>query len=246
MRDPSGVTRAHLEDQRNSVSNPGSDEVIRDAAIRAKVGRIIELPPESSKSRWALFSSNQLVNLAVGFILTGAIGTWLTTCYQSVADAHKREAEVRETRRSERLKTLDSVGAVLNEGSYRLGRLYGAKENQEPQAHLLKLWDTLFDFNSELAKREFLDAARLCAHFGAEANRRYGDVVQTFHGLSYRIRPTQSEDTLQFRNDYLTWRTQLFNLTTYLAVAANNPSLTDSTSGCRLPPSGFGPGGRRR
>src|SRR6266511_1747857 len=94
------------------------DEVLTDAAIRAKVARVVELPSERKDTLWRSLSSNGLVNLVVGFLLTGLLGSWLTARYQSAADAHRRAAELREIHRSERLSTLDTIGAVLNEGYY--------------------------------------------------------------------------------------------------------------------------------
>jgi hypothetical protein len=213
-----------------------TDEIIRDAAIRAKVATIVESGGNEKDSRWKRFSSNSLINLIVGFLLTGLIGTWLTTCYQSAAEDNRRAAELREVRRSERLATLDTVGAILNEGYYIYGIYYDAKSRHDRENSTARRAD--FErFNERLEKREILDAARLCVHFGESANDRYVNIVAYFHAINPLLRRYNGDSVEGKALGELIYllRDALFGLTRYLATEANSSSVNPSEN-CRVPP----------
>jgi hypothetical protein len=235
----------HSQDDPPADAN-SVDGIVRDEAIRAKVASVVQLTANEREGFWRRLSSNSLVNLVVGFLLTGLIGSWLTTCYQSAADANRRQAELREVRRSERLLTLDTVGTLLNEGYYIYGIYYDAMFRGDRTT--LRLRRSAFErFNERLEKREILDAAHLCAHFGRQASDMYIQILESFHGLNPRLRRyagNLGKDTLLGTALY-DLRDDLSRLTTFLAVQGTSPSPDTAGVECRVPPpppSGFGKG----
>jgi hypothetical protein len=222
------------------------DGIVRDEAIRAKVASIVQLRPQEREGAWKRLSSNGLVNLVIGFLLTGLVGSWLTSRFQSAADEDRREAELREVRRSERLLTLDTVGTLLNEGYYTYGIYYDAIARRDSTT--LRSRRSAFErFNERLEKREILDAAHLCAHFGRQASDMYIQILESFHGLNPRLRHyarDPGKDTL-LGNVLYGLRDDLSRLTSYLAVQATSPLADTAGVKCRVPPpppSGFGQG----
>ena len=104
------------------VPNPDPTPTITDAAIRARVATIVELPSAETPSRLERLSRNTVVQLFLGFVLTGVVGSWLANYYQSKSQESRLAFDRQATLRQQALQVLDSVGLVLNKGYYVYGR----------------------------------------------------------------------------------------------------------------------------
>lgn len=87
--------------------DPAVDEIVRDEAIRRRVAKVLEKESERPRSfleKWADSSIGK-------FVLTGIVGAALTVGFQIIADHYKRDAERRDSRRTEALLLVDSLAA---------------------------------------------------------------------------------------------------------------------------------------
>jgi hypothetical protein len=87
--------------------------VIDDEIIKARVREMIGAPKPAAQSRFTRISSNPLAPLIVGFILTGIVGTSLTSYYmerQKRSDAARQQHENDlDARRKEDAQTLEGI-----------------------------------------------------------------------------------------------------------------------------------------
>jgi tetratricopeptide (TPR) repeat protein len=68
--------------------------------------------------------TDQLVVLAVGFLLTGVLGGALGYLFQRRAWSHQHEVERRDEQRRQALKTFEEMSALLDRRLYRMRRVY--------------------------------------------------------------------------------------------------------------------------
>lgn len=216
------------------------DVVVSDAAIRARVAKLVELgDPNRHRVGVASLLSSGLGKLVVGFLLTGLVGAWLSARFQEHADLIARAAEVREARRAQRLAELDSIASLLNEGYYAFGRYYDAKATSAPSDTVRVRAKAFAAFNERLEKREIKDAARICAEFGFLANHRYLSVDSLFHAENPRLRNLPagpSPFVVAFgEEDLYGLRDSVFSLTLTLAAIATDTASAAQSDQCRPP-----------
>src|SRR4051812_35258898 len=101
------------EPSREAPGGAGVDLVIGDEALRRRVREVIGEPV--APKGWGRVANNPMAKLLIGFLLTGVLGTWISSCYQSQRAWHDAAAGV-----------TDSVGTVLNVGLMLGTRFYDA------------------------------------------------------------------------------------------------------------------------
>ena len=145
---------------------------------------------------------HKYLQLILGFLLTGGMGSWLTNCYQ----ANAREREAMEVRRTAAMAVIDTVSHILNRGYYTYSRMYDLAVGNEVDTGLVH---SAFEvFNSEFESRWYADAGRVCAHFGVEIGDRFVEIGRRFQHINPQLReavrlasPGDPSMIYRFRND---------------------------------------------
>ncbi len=97
------------------------------------------------------------------------------------------DSERQDVLRRQSLQVLDSVGLILNKGSYVYGR-YADARGRLAAVEIAAASKAFRDFNEMFEQREIVDAAKICAYFGPDASQRYVAVVKQFHFANPGIR----------------------------------------------------------
>lgn len=170
---------------------PAVDQVVRDAAIRHRVSKLLEQEGKQRPSfleRWADSSIGK-------FVLTGIVGAALTVGFQTIADHYKRDAERREARRVEAMLLVDSLGGLLNDGYYRFSRIYDAGRGWDLKSDSALRADTAFaEFVQRLERREGAYAARVCALTDSQTTVQFWNVADAFQQANPVLRDFRSRD----------------------------------------------------
>jgi hypothetical protein len=171
---------------------PDVDEVVRDAAIRSRVVKLIEKEerkPPVFLERWADSSIGK-------FILTGIVGAALTVGFQVLGDHYKRDAERREARRVEALLLVDSLVGLLNDGYYIFSRTYDAAMGWDLASDSAKRVDSAFAmFNQRFERREAAYAARVCALTDTVTTTRFWNVADAVRLANPMLRAFRDRDS---------------------------------------------------
>lgn len=125
---------------------------------------------------WVRLASHPLLNTIMQFVLIAGVGGWIAFRLQQVADQHKREAEIREVRRSGAEKVFRDVSASMDRRLFWSVRYHEALlTNSRPalesaRAHMdstIVEWYTTLNTNT----------AMLCMYFGTTFSDRFNNDV---------------------------------------------------------------------
>src|SRR5215213_8157619 len=137
------------------------------------------VPPKG----WARVAESPIARLLIGFLLTGVLGTWISSCYQSQRAWHEAAAGV-----------TDSVGAVLNQGLMLGTRFYDAVEKGAPADSVALRRAEFLGQADRFEARDIVDAARICRYFGKDASKMYAQVNTSFRYLNAHLKMYQNKD----------------------------------------------------
>jgi hypothetical protein len=144
--------------------NPALDAIIADEVLRERVRSFVKPPPGKLPG----FLSHPLALLVVGFILTGIVGNWLSSNLQDRFDQRRREAELREARRSAAEKVFRDVASSLDRRIYATRRYHLALSSRvDPdrlKSYRTQMDSAITDWNVSVNA----DAALICMYFGPQ------------------------------------------------------------------------------
>jgi hypothetical protein len=213
------------------------DLVISDEVLRARVRSVLGDEREGKRSKFLI---HPLTQTLWQFLLTGVVGGGIAFLIQGVADRHKRDAEVRESRRSGAEKVFRDVGAAMDRRLYWSTRYQVALASEDSAAmkgaraqleSAIADWSTTFSTN----------AALLCAYFGSADSRNFSMRIAPTFKLYSNLLKNRTRDP-RITDAYLdTVRSHLQE-----AVSALNLRLVDrlrdgratveATGDCKIPP----------
>ncbi len=134
---------------------------------------------------------SQLLLLVVGFLLTGVLGTVLTSVFQTRTWNHQHEVEQRDEERQQALKTFEEVSARLDKRLYRMRRLHSAARKKargtvgeaDINAAIAAYDDILLEYNDNLNR----SLALVETYFGPGARQDLEDIDERFTTLGRRL-----------------------------------------------------------
>jgi lysozyme family protein len=134
---------------------------------------------------------SQLLLLVVGFLLTGVLGTVLTSVFQTRTWNHQHEVEQRDEERQQALKTFEEVSARLDKRLYRMRRLHSAARKKAREtadeadldAAIAAYDDILLEYNDNLNR----SLALVETYFGSAARQDLEDIDERFTALGRRL-----------------------------------------------------------
>jgi peptidoglycan hydrolase-like protein with peptidoglycan-binding domain len=133
---------------------------------------------------------SKLLLLVVGFLLTGVLGTVLTSVFQTRTWNHQHEVEQRDEERQQALKTFEEVSARLDKRLYRMRRLHSAARKKaravdeaDIDPAIAAYDDILLEYNDNLNR----SLALVETYFGSGVRQDLEDIDERFTMLGRRL-----------------------------------------------------------
>jgi hypothetical protein len=155
------------------LANESFGDLVRDEVVRLGIQNVLG---EKHESRWARLFAHPLSNTFLQFLLIAVFGGLIARALQEVADRHKREAEIREVRRSAAEKVFRDVSAGMDRRLYWSSRYQDAlvaNDRAEIVSSRARMDSTAVDWNTSLNT----NTAMLCIYFGPTYSRYYAEQV---------------------------------------------------------------------
>jgi hypothetical protein len=137
------------------------------------------------------FVGGQLLLLVVGFLLTGVLGTVLTSVFQTRTWNHQHQVGQRDEERQQALKTFEEVSARLDKRLYRMRRLHlaarkkarGTVEDAHIEVSITSYDNILLEYNDNLNR----SLALVETYFGPGVRQDLEDIDERFTALGRRL-----------------------------------------------------------
>jgi hypothetical protein len=213
--------------------------IVTDEALRLGIQNILgEKPPKGKMER---FFSHPLTNTLLQFMLTGLIGLGIATFVQNRTEAQKRNAELRETRRSGAERVFRDVSGSMDRRLYWSRQYQGAlasRNQRDVRAARTRLDSTMTEWNTNLNT----NTAMVCIYYGPKISDYFSKQVSPTMDLYEEQLKLKSSDPHSSSEDldtiYLHLQQAIFALDLRLADRIRSGELWDetaSTGQCKIP-----------